>query len=54
MLLENQGQWGPAHWRPVDGVWINDGGHSYRNPSNDFALPAGHLAEISSALQGGS
>ncbi|MEU7062062.1 hypothetical protein [Streptomyces sp. NPDC046197] len=54
MLLENQGQWAPARWRLADGVWINDGGHSYRNPSNAFALPEGRLLEISSALQGGS
>ncbi|MFF0017719.1 hypothetical protein [Streptomyces sp. NPDC005374] len=49
-LLENQGQWAPAHWRLADGVRINDGGHSYRNPGNAFALPADRLLEISSAL----
>lgn len=54
MLLVDQGQWAPAHWRRADGVWINDGGHSYRNPSNAFALPEGRLLEISSALHGGS
>ncbi|WP_256252354.1 hypothetical protein [Streptomyces sp. yr375] len=54
MLLEDQGQWAPAHWRPADGVWINDGGHSYRNPSNAFTLPEGRLLEISSALNGGN
>jgi hypothetical protein len=53
MLLENQGQWAPAHWRPADGVWINDGGHSCRNPGNTFALPEGRLLEISNALNGG-
>lgn len=53
MLLENQGQWAPAHWRPSDGVCINDGGHSYRNPGNAFALPEGRLREISNALNGG-
>ncbi|MFF0445703.1 hypothetical protein ACFYT4_04635 [Streptomyces sp. NPDC004609] len=52
MLLENQGQWAPAHWAPRDGVWINYGGHSYRNPYNAFALPNGRLQEISSALNG--
>ncbi|MCH0538590.1 hypothetical protein I3F58_03250 [Streptomyces sp. MUM 203J] len=52
MLLENQGQWEPAHWRLADGVWINDGGHSYRNPRNAFALSAGRLREISNALNG--
>ncbi|MEU2420507.1 hypothetical protein ABZ619_05545 [Streptomyces sp. NPDC007851] len=50
MLLENQGQWAPAHWRLADGVWISDGGHSYRNPGNVFALPGGRLREISDAL----
>lgn len=39
MLLENQGQWTPARWTRADGFWINDGGHSYRNPGNAFALP---------------
>ncbi|MFB7374760.1 hypothetical protein ACFC0D_33525 [Streptomyces sp. NPDC056222] len=52
MLLENQGQWTPAHWRQADGVMINDGGYSYRNPSNAFALPQGRLREISDALNG--
>nr|WP_155073485.1 hypothetical protein [Streptomyces taklimakanensis] len=52
MLLEDQGQWGPAHWRLADAVWINDGGHSYRNPCNAFALPEGRLREISNALNG--
>jgi hypothetical protein len=50
MLLDNQGQWAPAHWRLADGVRINDGGHSYRNPGNAFALHEGHLREISNAL----
>jgi hypothetical protein len=54
VLLENQGQWAPARWRSAGGVWTNDGGHSYRNPSNAFALPEGRLLEISSALNGGS
>ncbi|WP_235453969.1 hypothetical protein [Streptomyces olivochromogenes] len=52
MLLDNQGQWSPAHWRLADGVCINDGGHSYRNPGNAFALPEGRLSEISHALNG--
>ncbi|MEU5664822.1 hypothetical protein [Streptomyces longwoodensis] len=50
MLLENQGLWAPARWRSAGGVRINDGGHSYRNPSNAFALPLQRLLEISSAL----
>ncbi|MER5436537.1 hypothetical protein [Streptomyces sp. NPDC002588] len=52
MLLENQGQWTPAHWRLADGVRINDGGHSYRNPGNAFALPEARLLEIGNALKG--
>ncbi|WP_063730357.1 hypothetical protein [Streptomyces sp. RTd22] len=53
MLLENQGQWAPAHWRLADGAWINDGEHSYRNPRNAFTLSEGRLMEISNALNGG-
>ncbi|MFE6893906.1 hypothetical protein [Streptomyces sp. NPDC057694] len=52
MLLKNQGQWAPAHWSLTDGVRISDGGHSYRNPGNAFALPASRLREISNALNG--
>ncbi|MGA5290020.1 hypothetical protein [Streptomyces pseudogriseolus] len=50
MLLDNQGLWTSAQWRSRDGVRINDGGHSYRNPVNAFALPAERLREISDAL----
>ncbi|RKN10201.1 hypothetical protein [Streptomyces radicis] len=49
-LLENQGQWTAPHWQSVDGTLTNDGGHSYRNPRNSFALPAERLREISEAL----
>ncbi|GGQ15833.1 hypothetical protein [Streptomyces roseolilacinus] len=52
-LLENQGQWAPAHWRSAGGVCFNDGGHSYRNPGNAFALPEERLREISDALNDG-
>jgi hypothetical protein len=52
MLLENQGQWEAPHWRLVDGAAINDGGHSYRNPHNCFALNDERLLEISRALNG--
>ncbi|MFG3098645.1 hypothetical protein [Streptomyces sp. NPDC048202] len=52
MLLGHQGQWAPAHWTLENGVRVNDGGHSYRNPENAFALPAGRLLEISNALNG--
>ncbi|MFJ4341191.1 hypothetical protein [Streptomyces sp. NPDC088915] len=53
ILLDNQGQWAHAHWRRADGAWINDGGHSYRNPDNAFALPRSRLVEISNALNDG-
>jgi hypothetical protein len=49
ILLENQGPREPVHWRPADAVWINDGGHSYRNRCNAFALPEERLREISNA-----
>ncbi|OXS33878.1 hypothetical protein [Streptomyces sp. XY006] len=52
LLLANQGQWAPAHWTTADGVRTNDGGHSYRNPENAFALPEDRLREISAALDG--
>lgn len=42
-----QGQWGPVHRRPAGAVWINDGGHSCRNPCDAFALPEERLREIS-------
>ncbi|MET7696381.1 hypothetical protein [Streptomyces sp. NPDC005485] len=53
MLLENQGLWAPARWTPTAGVWTNDGGHSFRNPGNAFALPERRLLEISDALRDG-
>lgn len=53
MLLGNQGQWAPAHWGRLDGVRINDGAYSYRNPGNAFALPEDRLREISNALDDG-
>ncbi|MDG4859056.1 hypothetical protein P8605_12975 [Streptomyces sp. T-3] len=54
ILVKNQGLWTSAHWRKEGRAWINDGGHSYRNPGNAFALPAERLLEISDALNGGS
>ncbi|MFD5086887.1 hypothetical protein ACFWOG_30150 [Kitasatospora sp. NPDC058406] len=51
LLLTEQGQPGPAHWTTTeDGIRINDGHHSYRNPANHFALSAHHLARVSAAL----
>ncbi|MFD8756899.1 hypothetical protein ACFV0O_38870 [Kitasatospora sp. NPDC059577] len=51
LLLEQQGQPGPARWRTTqDGVRINGGRHSHRNPANPFALPQNRLARVSAAL----
>ncbi|MFH0518207.1 hypothetical protein ACHBTE_13625 [Streptomyces sp. M41] len=50
MLLEKQGQWARAHWSSTHGVRVNDGGHSFRNPANTFAMPEERLREISVAL----
>jgi hypothetical protein len=49
-ILETQGLPGPTHWTTVDGVRTNDGGYSFRNPANHFALPADGLARVSAAL----
>lgn len=51
VLLENQGQWGPASWWEADGTWVCDGSHSFRNRENVFALPAPRLTAVSSALR---
>jgi hypothetical protein len=51
VLLEGQAEPGPVHWTTTDqGVRINDGAYSYRNPANNFALPAPRLARTSTAL----
>ncbi|BFV57655.1 hypothetical protein KCMC57_up27590 [Kitasatospora sp. CMC57] len=50
-LLEGQGQCGPVSWSTIDrGVRVSGGGLSFRNPANDFALPAHRLARVSAAL----
>ncbi|MER6617011.1 hypothetical protein [Streptomyces xantholiticus] len=50
-LLDGQGAPGPATWTTTgDGVRINDGPYSYRNPANRFALPPARLARVSAAL----
>ncbi|WP_406725804.1 hypothetical protein WJ438_15620 [Streptomyces sp. GD-15H] len=50
-LVESQGAPGPATWSTRgDGVRINDGEYSYRNPANHFALPPARLARVSAAL----
>ncbi|WP_457028576.1 hypothetical protein [Kitasatospora sp. P5_F3] len=38
-------------WSTTDrGVRVSGGGLSFRNPANDFALPAHRLARVSAAL----
>ncbi|MFJ6482293.1 MULTISPECIES: hypothetical protein [unclassified Streptomyces] len=51
MLLEDQGPCGPARWATAEGDHqINDGGYSFRNPTNPFAWSTSRLARVSSAL----
>ncbi|MFE5587502.1 hypothetical protein [Kitasatospora sp. NPDC056531] len=51
LLLDQQGQPGPAHWRTTeDRVRVNDGRYSYRNPANPFCLPNDRLTRVSAAL----
>ncbi|WP_034263736.1 hypothetical protein [Actinospica robiniae] len=48
LLLDGQGQAGPAHWQADDqGVWTCDGRYAFRTPG---ALPPARLARISAAL----
>jgi hypothetical protein len=50
-LLESQCAPGAATWTTTgDGVRVNDGSYSYRNPANGFALPPARLARVSAAL----
>ncbi|MFD5494749.1 hypothetical protein ACFWH4_18060 [Streptomyces sp. NPDC127091] len=50
-LMENQGAPGPSTWSVRgDGVRINDGEYSYRNPADHFALPPARLDRVSAAL----
>ncbi|MCX5410156.1 hypothetical protein OHA37_00015 [Streptomyces sp. NBC_00335] len=49
-LADGQGAAGPSRWKSKNGVRGDNGAHSYRNPSNAFALPPEDLARISSAF----
>ncbi|WP_244258543.1 hypothetical protein [Streptomyces sp. Tu 2975] len=50
-LLESQSAPGAATWTTIgDGVRVNHGSYSYRNPANGFALPPARLARVSAAL----
>jgi hypothetical protein len=52
-MLDDQGLTGPVRWTSNErGTRTNDGPYSYRNPANDFALPADRLARVSAALTG--
>jgi hypothetical protein len=54
-LLDGDGPWGPTRWSSTkEGLQINDGGYSFRNPANSFALPASRLARVTAALAPGS
>ncbi|MEV0324678.1 hypothetical protein ACIBKX_14820 [Streptomyces sp. NPDC050658] len=51
LMLEYQGAPGPAHWTTTgNAVRVNDGGYSFRNPANSFALPAAGQARVTAAL----
>ncbi|MFI0408925.1 hypothetical protein [Actinomadura sp. 3N508] len=46
-----QGQCGPVEWTAVtEGVRVNTGGYSFRDPANGFALPQAWLARVAGAL----
>ncbi|MBR7832067.1 hypothetical protein KDL01_02285 [Actinospica durhamensis] len=48
LLLDEQGQAGPAHWQADDrGTWTCDGSYAFRAPGG---LPPARLARISAAL----
>jgi hypothetical protein len=50
-LLERQGPSGPSRWATAPGgVRIDDGGYSFRNPANRFALSDDRLERVSAAL----
>ncbi|GHF77690.1 hypothetical protein GCM10018790_64770 [Kitasatospora xanthocidica] len=50
-MLEDQGPCGRVRWSATrHGFPINDGGHAYRNPANDFSLPADRLGRVAAAL----
>ncbi|HBF83669.1 MAG TPA: hypothetical protein DD420_28220 [Streptomyces sp.] len=50
-LLEDQGAPGPARWTVAGhGFSVNDGEHSFRNPTNPFSLSADRLAQVATAL----
>lgn len=50
-MIDTQGLTGPVRWTTTgDGVEINDGEYSLRNPTSSFALTGDHLIRASAAL----
>ncbi|MFE9802878.1 hypothetical protein ACFYP6_29090 [Streptomyces goshikiensis] len=49
-LVEGQGARGASRWTSKNDVRVDDGAHSYRNPSNGFALTPEDLARLSAAF----
>ncbi|MFC4910201.1 hypothetical protein [Actinomadura gamaensis] len=50
-LLDGQGLWGPVPWTTTHaGVRVNAGGYSYRNPTNEFALPLPRMTRVADTL----
>ncbi|MEU3185994.1 hypothetical protein ABZ707_17595 [Streptomyces sp. NPDC006923] len=49
-LVEGQGAGGVSRWSSKNGVRVDDGAYSYRNPSNGFALTPEDLALVSAAF----
>ncbi|MFJ3929311.1 MULTISPECIES: hypothetical protein [unclassified Streptomyces] len=49
-LVEGQGAGGASRWTSKNGVRVDDGAYSYRNPSHGFALTPEDLARVSTAL----
>ncbi|MET7645559.1 hypothetical protein ABZS83_18325 [Streptomyces sp. NPDC005426] len=49
-LVEGQGAGGASRWTSQDGVRVDDGAYSYRNPSHGFALTPEELARVSAAF----
>ncbi|MFD6279488.1 hypothetical protein ACFWFI_28565, partial [Streptomyces sp. NPDC060209] len=51
-ILEHQGLTGRVRWDTTDGMRINDGMYSFRNPASHCALSDERLTRVSAALVG--
>ncbi|MFI9723807.1 hypothetical protein ACIHFE_29810 [Streptomyces sp. NPDC052396] len=49
-LLEDQGPTGPSNWTTLNGIRVDDGPHSCRNPGNAFALTFQDQARVTAAF----